>query len=126
MKALSFRQPWAELVLQGHKTMDLRTYTTKYRGPLAVHAARAVEEAACLAHGLDPEHIDTGGFVGVVELVDVIPLTAETYAAAHEQHLAGRHFQPGMYGWVLAESQALRSHAPGAGPHQLVRSRFAW
>jgi hypothetical protein len=34
MKALSFRQPWAELVLQGRKTMDLRTYTTHYRGPL--------------------------------------------------------------------------------------------
>lgn len=40
MKALSFRQPWAELVLAGRKTMDLRTYNTHYRGRILIHAAQ--------------------------------------------------------------------------------------
>ena len=75
MKALSFRQPWAELILQGRKTMDLRTYRTSHRGPLAIHASRKVERDACLEHGLDPDNLEAGGVVGVVELVDVIPLT---------------------------------------------------
>lgn len=35
MKALSFRQSWPELILQGRKTIDLQTYTTHYRGRLA-------------------------------------------------------------------------------------------
>ena len=34
MKALSIRQPWAELILQGRKTIELRTWKTCYRGLL--------------------------------------------------------------------------------------------
>ena len=34
MKALSIRQPWAELILQGRKTIELRTWKTSYRGLL--------------------------------------------------------------------------------------------
>ena len=34
MKALSIRQPWAELIMQGRKTLELRTWRTNYRGAL--------------------------------------------------------------------------------------------
>ena len=54
MKALSICQPWAELVLQGRKTMDLRTYTTRYRGPLAIYASQTVEADNARQHGLYP------------------------------------------------------------------------
>ncbi|MCB0054954.1 MAG: ASCH domain-containing protein, partial [Caldilinea sp.] len=102
-KALSFRQPWAELILQGRKTVDLRTYNTHHRGRILLHAAQTVEPDACRLHGIDPATVATGGFVGAVTVVDVVPLTEERYAATRDQHLAGRHFQPGMYGWVLAD-----------------------
>lgn len=57
MKALSFRQPWAELVLQGRKTMDLRTYNTHYRGRLAIHASQTFDRDNCLLHDLDPTNL---------------------------------------------------------------------
>lgn len=39
MKALSLRQPWAWLVAAGYKTIETRTWSSKYRGPLLIHAS---------------------------------------------------------------------------------------
>lgn len=115
MKALSFRQPWAELILQSRKTLDLRTYATRYRGPLAIHASQTVEREACRAHGLEPDQVATGGIVGVVELVDVVPLTQADYEERRAEHLAGRSYREGMQGWVLRNPQRLPQPVPARG-----------
>jgi len=115
MKALSFRQPWAELILQGRKTMDLRTYNTHYRGPLAVHASQKVETGHCREHHLDPDNLDAGGIVGTVELIDVIPLDEATYQEQLDAHLAGRRWREGLYGWVLAHPRRLPQFIPARG-----------
>lgn len=115
MKALSFRQPWAELILQGRKTLDLRTYSTHYRGRMAVHAAQTVEAETCRAHGLNPDSLDAGGVVGTVALVDVIPLDEATYQASQDAHLSSRHWREGLYGWVLAEPERLPAFFPTPG-----------
>ncbi len=115
MKALSFRQPWAELILQGRKTLDLRTYPTHYRGPLAIHASKTIEREACMQHGLDPDKLASGGIVGVVELVDVIPLTETDYDNRRLEHLADRSFREGMHGWVLQDPHRLPEPVPTRG-----------
>jgi hypothetical protein len=38
VKALTIRQPWASLVALGVKTIETRSWSTKYRGPLLIHA----------------------------------------------------------------------------------------
>lgn len=40
MKALTLHQPWASLVAVGVKTIETRSWSTGYRGPLAIHAAK--------------------------------------------------------------------------------------
>lgn len=115
MKALSFRQPWAELILQGRKTLDLRTYPTHYRGPLAIHASKTIERDACAQHALDPDRLATGGVVGVVELVDVLPLTQADYEQRRAEHLAGRAYRDDMQGWVLRHPQRLPELVPVTG-----------
>jgi hypothetical protein len=42
MKAISIRQPWAHLILQGGKDIENRKWSTKYRGPILIHAAKAM------------------------------------------------------------------------------------
>ncbi len=64
MKTLSIRQPWAELILQGRKTIELRTWHTSYRGPLLIHAGAKIEREACVAYGLDPHALVRGALVG--------------------------------------------------------------
>jgi activating signal cointegrator 1 len=39
MKALTLWQPWASLVARGHKSVETRCWSTKYRGELAIHSA---------------------------------------------------------------------------------------
>lgn len=41
MKCLSLWQPWASMIPLGHKRYETRSWATKYRGPLAIHAALA-------------------------------------------------------------------------------------
>jgi len=115
MKALSFRQPWAELILQGRKTMDLRTYNTHYRGVLAVHASQTMETEMCGEHDLNPDNLDSGGVVGTVELLDVIPLDEAAYNEHLDAHLAGRRRREGLYGWVLARPERLPKFVPARG-----------
>ena len=40
MKALSLWQPWASAIAVGSKRIETRSWATKYRGPLLVHAAK--------------------------------------------------------------------------------------
>ncbi|PKO21513.1 MAG: hypothetical protein CVU38_14375 [Chloroflexi bacterium HGW-Chloroflexi-1] len=143
MKTLSIRQPWAELIIQGRKTLELRTWTVKYRGPLAIHASQTVARAACLAHGLDPDQVTTGAVVGVVDLADIEELDAASYAARQAEHLADEPFPvavgaglapaqgqpqgpaPTLYGWRLANPRPLAVPAPMRGRMGLFEAPVA-
>ena len=46
MKSLSLKQPWAELVIQGKKSIELRKWKTSFKGEFYVHASGNQEEAA--------------------------------------------------------------------------------
>jgi hypothetical protein len=39
MKAISIRQPWAWLIVNGMKDIENRTWKTNYRGQLFIHAS---------------------------------------------------------------------------------------
>lgn len=114
-KALSFRQPWAELVLQGKKTLDLRTWSTHYRGPLAVFASQTIEKERCQEHGIDPDRLTTGAVIGLVDLVGVVELDMEAYAARASEHLGGREYHAPMFGWELANPRPLSEPLPARG-----------
>lgn len=50
IKALSLWQPWASLMAAGVKIDDIRDWTTTYRGPLAIHAAKTIDRVGAPAH----------------------------------------------------------------------------
>lgn len=43
MKALTICQPYAELIASGEKVVENRTWPTRYRGPLLIHAGMSRE-----------------------------------------------------------------------------------
>lgn len=45
MKAITLWQPWASLVGLGEKKIETRSWLTKYRGPLAIHAAATCKKS---------------------------------------------------------------------------------
>jgi len=115
MKAISIRQPWAELILQGRQTIGLRTWTTKTRGRLAVHASQTVKEADCRAYGLDSAALARGALVGTVEIVEMVPLDADRWEALRDQHLGLGAFPGDLVGWRLANPQRLPEPIPMPG-----------
>jgi len=107
VKALSVRQPWAELILQGRKSIELRTWGTNYRGLLAVHAGQEVNPEACAVFALRPSTLARGAVLGTVRVVEMVPLDQEAWAALREQHLALGPYRSGLVGWRLADPQRL-------------------
>lgn len=108
MKALSFRQPRAEQIVRGEKTVDVRTWQASYRGPLLVHASATRRDGRCRLLGFDPAALDYGALIGTVELVDVEPLDEERFGALREAHCIDGPF-PGApcFGWRLADPRRL-------------------
>ena len=86
MKALAIRQPYAWLIVHGHKRIEYRSWPTRLRGLVLVHASlKLTDDAAhivwdCEQAGIPlPKAVDTGGIVGVVDVIDCLPVTQGGY-----------------------------------------------
>jgi activating signal cointegrator 1 len=47
MKAITIIQPWATLIALGEKKFETRSWATKHRGPLAIHAGKKIDKEVC-------------------------------------------------------------------------------
>jgi len=99
--ALSIRQPWVELILSGRKTIEVRTWRTKHRGRLWLHAGRRIETSACALYGVRTSDFVLGAIVGSVEVFDCIEFNGETWSALQPAHLNTVPFDRSYFGWVL-------------------------
>ena len=73
MKVLTIKQPWATLIMQGDKRFEFRSWQTKYRGDLLIHAGKGIDKEAMkrLAKYI-PKDMPSGKILGKVTLVDYI------------------------------------------------------
>ena len=44
MKALTIKQPWASLIIEGYKKYEFRSWKTNYRGKILIHAGLSLEK----------------------------------------------------------------------------------
>lgn len=84
MKILSIRQPWAWLIVNGHKDIENRTWSTRFRGEFLVHASKGMtrgEYEDCVNPVLSVRPVidipsfadlERGGIVGMAEIVDCV------------------------------------------------------
>lgn len=142
MKALSMRQPWAWLVVKGIKSMEMRTWGTRYRGSLLIHASGKWDLGSStvmgtirkshlvspfkLANGNDNVngYKYTGGIVGMVDLTGI-----KVFNAAYEIKEARRqHLVPGLeamanhynfIGWEFIHAQQFDEPIPCKGALRL-------
>ena len=104
MKALSFKQPYAELVVSGKKTIELRKWKTGFRGEFLIHASKQPDEEAMKRFGL--KDLPTGGIVGRAVLIDVKYYYSDAeHIVDRNKHLASSTW--GNYGFVLKDAQRL-------------------
>jgi hypothetical protein len=86
VKALSIRQPWAWLIVNGHKDVENRSWSTTHRGEFLIHAGKTMTatEYADVRRFLDADDrlrhllailppaaaLERGGIVGTAYLVE--------------------------------------------------------
>jgi hypothetical protein len=101
--ALGIRQPWAELILRGVKTIEVRSQDTKVRGAVYLYSSKKpadVEPAVAAAreYGIEPDELPMGVIVGTVDIVDSAPCRPADAAAS----CVPGSYLTGRFGWTLA------------------------
>ena len=78
MKVLTIKQPWATLIMQGNKRFEFRSWQTKYRGDLLIHAGKSIDkEAMKRLEKYLPIELSIGKILGKVTLVDCVKMSPE-------------------------------------------------
>lgn len=130
MKAISLWQPWASLVAFGEKQYETRSWETKHRGLLAIHAAKrfdAMQEQLCgdepfkqalAAHGLSSKFLPSGAIVCVVKLIEIVP-TGQVLSSLSKKELAFGNYGPARFAWKLELVKRFTQPIPMAGRQSL-------
>ncbi|MED1955109.1 ASCH domain-containing protein [Brevibacillus centrosporus] len=122
MKAITLHQPWATLIALGEKRFETRSWATKYRGPIAIHAAKKVDKEICqqepfrsvlAKHGYTADNLPTGAVVAKCQLVDCHQIISTGYDAAtlyavgipkvRDNEFAFGWYKAGRYAWEMAD-----------------------
>jgi len=129
MKALTLTQPWATLVAIGAKRIETRDWSSRYRGPLAIHAAKGFPDGARAVVGRIPflealnaagihrwDQMPLGAIVATAVLRDVFRFHYATRDDVIASSRAGKFpphessfgdYAAGRYGFVLESVRKL-------------------
>lgn len=110
MPAISIRQPWAWLIVNGFKPVENREWPTRFRGRFLVHAGKTLtrpyyeEQASALARaGILPDGFPTfeelrtqcGGIVGEATMTDC------------RERCDSPFYIEGNYAWMLQDGKPM-------------------
>ena len=116
MKCLSVSQPFAQLIITGKKTIELRKWNTKFRGEFLVHAPQKIRTDDCRRLRMDAETLATGAIIGKAEIYDVKTYQSpDQIKAEQSMHHAGSGFGSNRYGFLLCGHKAFRVPIPLKG-----------
>ncbi len=115
MKCLSVSQPFADLIILGKKTIELRKWNTNYRGELLIHAPLKIRKEDAKRLKIDKKFV-IGAIVGKVEIYDVKKYDSPKQLQSDQKfHFASRNFQEKTYGFLLKNAKSLRIPIPYKG-----------
>lgn len=139
MKVISILQPWATLVVIGAKRIETRSWNTRHRGEILIHASVG-KKTFCRELMLDFQqefshlrlpsykNLPFGAIIGKVNLKSTVESqfcflgnefsTDSTNNITHiitEQELAFGDYSPKRYGWLLSDPVQFAIPIPAKG-----------
>jgi predicted transcriptional regulator len=115
-KCLSLKQPYAELIVSGRKTVELRKWNTLFRGEFLIHASKAIDKDACKVHGVDISSLTNGAIVGSAVLYDVkLYQSKKEFIADQSKHFATSTYSANKYGFLLSNAKRFDKPIPMKG-----------
>jgi hypothetical protein len=105
MKAISLKQPYAELVVSGKKKIELRKWNTKFRGEFLIHASKTSHLESMKKFNF--KTLPTGCIVGKAKLIEVKHyISKDEFDKDRDLHLASEDW--GEYGFVIENPQRMK------------------
>lgn len=138
MKVLSLFQPWSTLVAIGEKEIETRSWSTKYRGPLAIHASKSCKFVTMGSkyYLLDKEpfcssfmsfiypkswndcSFPCGYIIATCTLSDVFEITESfkvNLGLLEPKEFCFGDYMPGRFAWILEDVKILDEPIPTKG-----------
>ena len=115
MKCLSVSQPFADLIIQGKKTIELRNWNTNFRGEFLIHSPLKIRNEDCKRLKISKKLV-TGAIVGKAEIFDVKEYKTKLEVKKDSnKHFASKNFHNKKYGFLLKNAKQFRIPIPYKG-----------
>lgn len=122
MKVLSLTEPYATLIKNGIKTIETRSWKTKYRGKLYIHASstkipKSFKDNKELMSLINIDELNYGKIICSCDLVDCIEMTDSFINQVKEnknEYISGI-YASGRYAWILKNIEILDNPIPAKG-----------
>ena len=110
MKVISIREPYVTLIKDGIKTIETRSWKTKYRGSIYIHSCLSKQNIKAEIKDLIKSELKYGYIICKAELVDCIYMDEkfieEEKNKNYNNYICGR-YEIGRYAWVLDNIEIL-------------------
>lgn len=103
MKALTIKEPWATLIIEGYKAYEFRSWKTNYRGKILIHAGMSLEKENAEKFKDYNLNYSKGAIIGEAEITDCIFVTKEINEKLKELNplVYGKSGHVEKYAWKL-------------------------
>ena len=118
MKCLSLKQPFADLLSLGEKTVELRKWNTKFRGKFLVHASKSIDKEACKRLDIDIDKLAKGAIIGSAFLYGVKEYkNQEEFSKDKQKHFSiiSKYFDGYRYGFLVKDARMFKKPIPYSG-----------
>jgi len=116
MKCLSVSQPFADLIVKGKKTIELRNWNTNFRGVFLVHAPLKIRIDDCKRLKITKKNLRVGVIVGRAEIFNVIKYDSkEKLKGDSKKHFASKEFFNSRFGFLIRNAKEFRVPIPFKG-----------
>ncbi|CAI6024777.1 hypothetical protein PAECIP112173_00398 [Paenibacillus sp. JJ-100] len=132
MKAITIIQPWATLIAIGAKQYETRSWATKHRGEIAIHAGKKIDAEACKEpeirkvleeYGYRIDNLPTGAVVATAQLTNCLKsvdtwtdgYVLEGNRLVYSPEYEFGDFEPGRYAWEMSDVEMLDKPLPAKG-----------
>ena len=112
MKCLSLKQPFADLLALGEKTIELRKWNTKFRGKFLIHASKNIDKEACERLDIDIDKLAKGAIIGSAILYDVKKYkNQEEFNKDKQKHFSiiSKYFDGYTYGFLVKDARMFKN-----------------
>lgn len=114
MKALSCKQPWANMLLDSEKCVETRPRNTTFRGQFVLHSSKIPDNDAMKYY--NKSDLPNGVLLGILNLTDVVKYEDQdtwiTHGLYHKCYWTPEQDEFPKYGYMISESDIIKFDNP--------------